>query len=112
MNLTLSERQKLFTKLVSLLILEMYARGYEVTCGDFWAKPRNPLEHKKNSLHYSRCAADLNLFKDGEFLKQSDDHKKFGAFWESLHPYCTWGGRWSDGNHYEVSEKPRPEVAA
>jgi len=58
--------------------------------------------HKKNSNHYIKLAQDINLFKDGVFLKDSLDHAPFGAFWESLSPECVWGGRWGDGNHYAV----------
>ncbi len=103
----LGERQELFSQLIAKLVLRMYDMGYRVRVGDFAAKPRSPLEHKENSLHYDKCAADLNLFKDGKWLKETKDHAAFGDYWESLHPNCTWGGRWSDGNHYQLSENPR-----
>ena len=96
------EKQQLFSECIAKLITEMYARGFKVTCGDFWAKPRSPLEHKKDSQHYVRMAGDLNLFKDGVWLDKTEDHAQFGAFWESLHPSCRWGGHYRDGNHYEV----------
>lgn len=98
----LGEKQELFSECIAKLITEMYRRGYKVRCGDFWAKARKPLEHKADSRHYIKCAADLNLFKDGVFLDKTEDHKEFGKFWESLDPACRWGGRYSDGNHYEV----------
>jgi hypothetical protein len=104
---TLGQRQELFSQLIAKLIMEMYNRGFTVRCGDFWAKRRDPLEHKANSLHYDKLAADLNLFKNGKFLDKTEDHRQFGDYWEALSPWCTWGGRWSDGNHYQVSEKPR-----
>jgi hypothetical protein len=63
------------------------------------------------SQHLVRLAADLNLFKDGVYLPQSQDHKPFGDYWESLDPLNRWGGDWdgddqvdpddNDGNHYE-----------
>ena len=62
-----------------------------------WAKDG----HKKNSLHYAKCAGDLNLFKDGEYLTDTESHRFLGEFWESLNPENRWGGRYSDGNHYE-----------
>jgi hypothetical protein len=108
--LTLGERQELFSRCIAKLILKMYDMGYQVRCGDFWAKPRNPLEHKKYSLHYDKCAADLNLFHNGKFLSKTEDHADFGAYWEALDPHCRWGGRYNDGNHYEVTltiENPR-----
>lgn len=111
----LGERQELFSRLIAKLILKMYDMGYQVRCGDFYARPRIPLEHKKNSLHYEKCAADLNLFKDGVFLERTEDHANFGDYWEGLHPNCRWGGNFKDkngkpihdGNHYEVREFPR-----
>jgi hypothetical protein len=109
---TLGERQELFSRLIAKLITKMYDMGYQVRCGDFYAKRRDPLEHKLTSLHYSKCAADLNLFQNGKFLDKTSDHDAFGEYWESLSPYCTWGGRWSDGNHYQVSVDPRPGFVA
>jgi hypothetical protein len=100
--LTLGQKQELFSELIAKLILHMYSKGYKVRCGDFYALPRTPLEHKKNSQHYQKCAADLNLFKDGKFLDKTEDHAEFGKYWEALHPLCRWGGRYSDGNHYEL----------
>jgi len=50
-----------------------------------------------------RLAIDLNLFKDGEYLTDTEDHRFLGEFWESLGG--TWGGRWDDGNHYSWGER-------
>ena len=57
-----------------------------------------------------KLAIDLDLFKDGEgfemgckvYLTKTEDHRKLGEFWESLHPLCRWGGRFGDGNHYSL----------
>jgi hypothetical protein len=102
--MTLGERQELFSRLIAKLITKMYDMGYQVRCGDFYALPRNPLEHTANSRHYEKCAGDLNLFKDGKYLTTVKDHADFGAYWEGLDPRCRWGGRWpsGDANHYEV----------
>jgi hypothetical protein len=44
----------------------------------------------------------LNLFKDGKYCVNTEDHRELGEFWESLHEGCRWGGRFRevDGNHY------------
>lgn len=102
----LGERQETFSRLIAKLILKMYDMGYAVRCGDFYAVKRTPLEHKANSTHYEKCAADLNLFKDGKYLSATIDHLNFGDYWERLHPNCRWGGRYADGNHYEFLDKP------
>jgi hypothetical protein len=85
--------------MVALLIIRAYQLGYEVTFGDAWAKTG----HRDNSFHYKRLAIDLNLFKDGKWLKTTKDHKPLGEFWESIGG--SWGGHWNDGNHYSLGEK-------
>lgn len=55
------------------------------------------------SGHINKLAQDLDLFKDGTYLFNSEDHAQFGAFWETLHPLARWGGDFKpkpDGNHY------------
>jgi len=86
-----------FVRMLALLILYAYEKGYELTGGDLWAKTG----HQHNSMHYRRLAIDLNLFRDGVWLKDTADHEVLGKFWESLHPRNRWGGRFEDGNHYE-----------
>ena len=102
--MTLGERQELHAECVGKLLVEAYRLGYKVRLGDAWAKKRNPLEHKPDSLHYEKCAIDINLFKDGVYLSHTMDHLPLGKFWESLHPLCRWGGHYNDGNHYEIKE--------
>lgn len=100
--MTLGQKQELFARLIAEHIVWLYAQGYQVRCGDFYAIPRLPLEHKKNSQHYLKQAADLNLFQAGNFLDKTEDHQASGEHWESLDPLCRWGGRYGDGNHYEL----------
>lgn len=100
--MTLGQQQELFSMLIAEHIIWLYSQNYQVRCGDFFAIPREPLEHKLNSQHYIKCAADLNLFQKGNFLTKTEDHKKSGEKWESRHSMCRWGGRYNDGNHYEV----------
>jgi hypothetical protein len=96
----LNEKQFQFTFLVSRLIEHAYAEGYSLSFGDAHAKSG----HILGSYHYKRLAIDLNLFKDGEYLQDTEDHKFLGEFWESLDPMCVWGGRFKDGNHYSYGE--------
>lgn len=56
----------------------------------------------RNSLHEFKLAVDVDLFKDGQWLSQSEDHLPLGEYWESLHPLCRWGGRFGDGDHYSI----------
>jgi len=96
--MTLRQKQSKFAKMIPLLILFAYEKGYEVTFGDFYAKAG----HRRWSFHYKKLAADLNLFKNGRYLRSTKSHEPLGLFWESIGG--TWGGRWGDGNHYSLGE--------
>jgi len=110
--MTLREKQSKFARLVPLLITQAFEMGYEVTLGEGW---RSPEEAKrlaglkkgiKRSLHCDRLAIDLNLFKDGKWLKTTENHHTLGVWWELQSGpdfTCCWGGRFGDGNHYSLS---------
>jgi hypothetical protein len=55
--------------------------------------------HRPTSFHYTRRAADVNLFKDNVWLKSADDveWQEIGYFWLGLHPNCRWGGTIATG---------------
>jgi len=93
----LFDKRALFTSLIPRLIDKMIADGYTPLHG------KDGLKHMKNSLHYDGLAIDIDLFKDGVYLTKTEDHQRFGEFWEALHPDCRWGGRFKDGNHYSVT---------
>ena len=93
---TLLRKQIKFSQMVGLLLTYAYSIGYQITLGDAWAKTG----HMNNSKHYSRRAIDLNLFKDGVYLTTTEDHRELGEYWE--HIGGIWGGRFNDGNHYEI----------
>jgi hypothetical protein len=99
---TLGQKQELLSRCLAKLIIKAEELGYTIRLGDAFAKLRNPLEHKFNSQHYNKCAVDVNLFKDGVWLTKTEDHAVLGAYWESLDPECRWGGRFKDGNHYQI----------
>ena len=102
--MTLREKQSKFSKMVALLILFAYEKGYELTLGDAYRDPR-VLHGSPRSLHRVRLAIDLNLFKNGKYLSTSDDHQELGEFWESIGG--SWGGRFKDGNHYSLEHNGR-----
>lgn len=93
----LRQKQSIFARMVADLIMWAYDQGYEITFGDTYAKTG----HKTGSLHYSRLAIDLNLFKDGQYLQTTEAHQPLGDYWESIGG--TWGGRFNDGNHYSLA---------
>lgn len=99
--MTLKEKQFLFMQLLPRL-LDKINESHFCTGGDLWSQPAWGV-HKRGSMHYIRLAIDINLFtKSGEYLSDTESHKPFGEFWESLHTLCRWGGRFQDGNHYSV----------
>lgn len=102
--MTLGSKQRLFTRLVARLITWVYDEyGAELTFGEAW---RSPEEQSRighlNSNHGIRLAVDFNLFRNGIWLKGTEDHKAIGEYWEFLNPQCYWGGRFQDGNHYSI----------
>jgi len=113
--MTLGEKQRLFTKLVGLLIEYAYANGLELTFGDAYRSPEQARANASagkgiiNSLHCERLAIDLNLFINGEYKTKTEDYRKLGEYWESLNPDCAWGGRFSrpDGNHFSIQHAGR-----
>ncbi len=102
-------KQQRFARLVPRLIDRAHALGFEVTLGDAYRDPkvhgamgvRVGYSHPK-SAHKQRLAIDLNLFRDGKFLQETDDHAVLGEWWEQQADDCRWGGRFQDGNHYSL----------
>lgn len=94
-------KQVKFSRMVAQLINKAFELGHEVTLGHAY---RTPEECKRlgfpKSLHGKRLAIDINLFKDGEYLTSTEDHRALGEWWESIGG--TWGGRFDDGNHYSL----------
>ena len=108
-EMSLGEKQRLFSRLIAELTLWIYAQksGYEVTEGDAYRAPRvfGVMGMKKgygrrNSNHKIRLAKDINLFKNGVYMTETNDHAFIGEKWESMHELCKWGGHFNDGNHY------------
>lgn len=103
----LGDKQRKFTKMVAELILWAYEQGYEITLGDAYRDPRLHGQHghyggygRSKSNHKLRLAIDLNLFKDGKYLQETEDHEPLGLKWEEMGG--AWGGRFEDGNHYSL----------
>lgn len=102
----------MFAHLAAKLILEAVKRGYDVTFGEAWRTPEQARVNARNgsgsinSLHISRLALDLNLYRDGKWLTKTEDHAELGLVWKSFHPDCRWGGDFKsrpDGNHYSMT---------
>lgn len=111
-KMTLGQKQRHMTRLIADLIVFAYDNGYELTMGDAYRDPRvhgavgqKASYSSANSLHKERLAIDFNLFKNGKYLTQTEDHRLLGEYWESIGG--TWGGRFQDGNHYSLEHDGR-----
>ena len=95
-----------------MLILWAYRNGYELTLGEAYRTKEQQAIYVKaglsktmNSKHLDRLATDLNAFKNGEYLTDSDSYKPLGDYWKSLDPECVWGGDWGwDANHFQFTK--------
>jgi hypothetical protein len=111
--MTLRQKQSLFVCLVAQLIFYAIEQGYELTFGETYRSPEEAERLAKlgkgikNSLHTSKLAIDLNLFKNGVYLSSTESHRKLGEWWETQHELCRWGGRFNDGNHYSLEHMGR-----
>lgn len=108
--MNLGEKQELFMRLLPRLIDKAHSLGFEIRGGDLFRDKRAHGEFgekkgysHKNSCHKLKLAIDLNLFKDGNFITTTKDHKELGEWWEKQNEYCRWGGRFNDGNHYSLT---------
>jgi hypothetical protein len=109
---TLGQHQQRFLPLVAKLIDFAYAQGYTLTAGEMYRSPEQAALNAQhgtgiaNSLHILRLAVDLNLFKDGVYLTDSEAYRPLGEYWKSLDPACAFGGDFTtlkDGNHFSLS---------
>jgi len=112
----LRQDQSRFLKMLALLILRADLLGFELTGGDFYTQIKEmkcpkcegmiriPDGHSRNSFHRKRLAFDINLFRDGKYLTETEDHRPLGEFWKSIGG--SWGGNFfkPDGNHYSYKE--------
>lgn len=100
-------KQHRFMVMLANLIHVIDQSGYQVSGGELWRPPETAQMYAhqgkgiEDSLHISRLAIDLNLFKDGKYLTQTDEYEYFGRIWEAWGG--SWGGRFGDGNHFSLS---------
>ena len=100
-KLTLRQKQSKFARMLSRLIDFIDLNGYECTLAVGYVPPHSSVR-RIWSLHCKRLAQDINLFRAGEYLTSTKDHRRFGVYWESLGG--SWGGRFKkkDGGHYSL----------
>ncbi len=111
--MTLSECQEIFARNVAKLITFIFTKGYSCTLGEAFRTPEQAKIYAQqgkgitNSLHCKRLAIDLQIFDpSNKYLTDTKDYAIFGEYWESLHPYNSWGGHFArgDGNHFQMQD--------
>jgi hypothetical protein len=115
--MTLREKQSAFCLALANLIVWAYDRGYEFTMGEGYVGDTDARDgdhdgpHLRAGMHYKRLAQDLNLFINGEWIRDGDHPAwtEIGVKWESMDSMARWGGRFSnpDANHFSFTEGGR-----
>lgn len=110
--MTIRQKQSVFARHIGILLLYANALGYEVTLSEAY-RPKVTAEYYAktgkgvvNSLHRIRLAIDLNFFINGRYIKDGEELRQIGEWWESLHPDFRWGGNFKtkkDGNHFSMT---------
>ncbi len=104
---SLSEKQRIFTMMVCLLIDWAFQNGYELTFGEVWrSREQAEIYAKrgigvKNSKHCNRLAVDFNLFIEGEYQTDAEAYKPLTDYWVSLDGKAGYYFKNKDANHLE-----------
>lgn len=109
--MTLGQNQEKFTEDLAKLLKYLIDNGYAVRIGevertqsqqDLYVKQGK--SKTSNSMHLKRCAADLHIFKNGDWLQSKQQLQGIGDYWESLDLSNRWGGNFKsfiDTPHFE-----------
>lgn len=98
----LLRKQMKFSRMAPRLLLHIEIMGYDCTLG-FTERCMNCPVGIANSLHHKKLAIDINLFKDGVYLRDTASYEFLGVYWEAMGG--TWGGRFGDGNHFSIEHE-------
>jgi hypothetical protein len=102
----LLKQQFTFTLNIAKLIIWIYEQGYTATLAEGYDD--DGVGYMKKSLHYDRLAQDINLFRDGTLLINSESYFRVGQAWKALNPLNRWGGDFpGDGNHFSMEFQGR-----
>ena len=109
--MTLGQNQEKFTEDLAKLLNYLIDNGYAVRIGEVertQAQQEIYIKEGKsktaNSMHLKRCAADLHIFKNGDWLQSKTQLQSIGDYWESLDKNNKWGGNFKsfiDAPHFE-----------
>lgn len=113
--MTLSEKQRLFARLLGEFLVWIFQQhGLEVIGGDWHRTAEQAAANATkgsgivHSLHMICLACDLSLFINGVYQRDTAAYIKLGEKWESMHELCRWGGRFitrADGGHFSIEHE-------
>lgn len=109
----LSQKRALFSKLFAELIIWAHENGMYVAIDQVKRTQAEANANAKsgagiaNSNHLVGLAGDLILYEgeNYEYKDKSEDYKRLGDKWKTMHPLCRWGGDFKtrvDGNHFSL----------
>ena len=109
--MTLGQNQEKFAEDLAKLLNYLIKNNYQIRIGEVertQAQQQIYIKEGKsktlNSMHLKRCAADLHIFKDNEWLQSKQELQEIGDYWESLDINNKWGGNFKmfiDTPHFE-----------
>jgi hypothetical protein len=106
--MTLLEQRILFTSLLPNLIQHVATLGLQCVADQVKRTQAEADANAasgagiKNSLHLLGLAIDLQLYRNGVWLTETESYRDLGEYWESLHELNRWGGRLDrpDADHF------------
>ena len=106
--MTYKEARVKFSLLIAQQLLDMNMGDYTAAFNEGMDRitEKDPTsDHAEHGFHPLGLAMDIDLYWKGTYQVTTEAHKAFGEMWEKRYPLCRWGGRWNDGNHYELNWK-------
>ena len=89
--------------MIALLIDYAATKGYDVRISFAYRCQSCPIG-SRDSFHKKYLAIDLDLFRNGNYLKDINEYHPLGVFWESIGG--SWGGRFRNPEkcHFSLGE--------
>ena len=106
--MSLNTKQVEFTATLGKFLVWCSRAGYDVILAEvFRTKEQAELNVAMergilNSVHRKKLAADMFRYKDGTVTWNTEDYRRMGEKWKTLHPMARWGGdfRRRDAVHF------------
>jgi peptidoglycan L-alanyl-D-glutamate endopeptidase CwlK len=110
-NMSLGEKQEIFTLNLAKLILYAESIGYKCRIREVERTPYQQTEYLRTgksrtmeSKHLNSLAADIYFTKSGKLVENKTALQPLGTFWENLNEGNRWGGgfkNFTDCPHFE-----------